>query len=108
MVVCDPSDSGKDYRERPTIIIEVISPNTELTDRREKALAYRHIPTIQNYVLVEQDRMAATIMHRAEPGWRSEKIEGPTAVVKLSAVNVGIPLAKIYQRTSLGKSVETG
>ncbi len=101
MVVCDASDNHKLYRERPVILVEVISPDSERTDRREKAIAYRQIPTIQAYVLVEQSRMAITILHRAEPGWRSELLEGPSATLKLPAINVEIPFSRIYERTSL-------
>jgi Uma2 family endonuclease len=100
-VACDPSESAEYYREHPSVIFEVLSPDTERTDRREKALAYRHIPTLEFYVLVEQERMAITVMRRAEPGWVSEIIEGPGATLKLSNIGVEIPLARIYERTTL-------
>jgi Uma2 family endonuclease len=101
MVVCDPTDNSKYYRERPSVIFEVISPETERTDRREKAIAYRQIPSIQAYVLVEQDRVAATVLLRADQGWQSEMLEKPGSVIKLPAIGVEIPLQRIYERTSL-------
>jgi Uma2 family endonuclease len=101
MVVCDPGDNSKYFRERPSVIFEVISPETERTDRREKALAYRQIPTIQAYVLVEQDRVAATVLLRADQGWQSEMLEESSSVIKLPAIGVEIPLQRIYERTSL-------
>ncbi len=57
MVVCDPADKNRYYRERPTIIIEVLSPDTERTDRREKANADRQIPTLAAYIMVESSRI---------------------------------------------------
>lgn len=99
LVTCDPTDSAKYYRERPCVIFEVISPDTERTDRREKAIAYRQIPTIEAYILVEQDRMAMTVLRRAEPGWQSEALEGPNAILKLPVIGVEIPLERIYERT---------
>jgi Uma2 family endonuclease len=101
MVVCDPGDNSKYYRERPSVIFEVISPETERIDRREKAIAYRQIPTIQAYVLVEQDRVAATVLLRADQGWQSEMLEESSSVIKLPAIGVEIPLQRIYERTSL-------
>ena len=101
MAVCDRTDNYQYYRERPLIIFEVISPETERTDRREKAIAYREIPTIQTYVLVEQDRVAATILLPANPGWQSEMLEEPGSVMKIPAIGVEIPLERIYERTSL-------
>ena len=100
-VTCDPDDNARYYRERPSIIFEVISPDTERTDRREKAIAYRQFSTIQAYILVEQERMAATILHRAEEGWGSESVEGREAVLKIPKLNVEIPFARIYERTRL-------
>jgi len=100
-VTCDPADNAKYYRERPTVIFEVISPETERTDRREKAIAYRQIPTIEAYILVEQDRMAMTVLRRADPGWQSETLEGPNAILKLPVIGVEIPLDRIYERTAL-------
>jgi Uma2 family endonuclease len=101
LVACDPTDNARYFRERPTVIIEVLSPETERTDRREKAIAYRQILTIEAYVLVEQERMAATILRRAEPGWQGEVIEGPGSILKLPGVGVEIPLERIYERTTL-------
>lgn len=101
IVACDPMDKAKYYRERPAIIFEVLSPDTERTDRREKALAYRHIPTLEIYVLVAQDAMAVTVMRRAEPGWSTEVMQGRNAVLKLPNIGVEIPLERIYERTAL-------
>jgi Uma2 family endonuclease len=108
LVACDPNDNAKYYRERPTIIFEVLSPDTERTDRREKAIAYRQIPVIETYVIMEQGRMAATVLHRAEPGWRSEVLEGANAVLKLLSLGVEIPFERIYARTALLRGTTGG
>ena len=105
MVVCDPTDNARYYRERPTLIFEVLSPDTERRDRGEKATAYRHIPTVEAYILVEQSRMAATILHRAQDGWRTETIEGAMAVLHLPTLNVDIPFKRLYRKTRLIDSV---
>jgi len=41
MVTCDPADSQSHFKEQPVLVVEVLSPGTESTDRREKMLAYR-------------------------------------------------------------------
>jgi len=101
LVACDPNDNAQYFRERPTIIFEVISPETERTDRREKALAYHHIDTLKVYALVEQERMAITVFRQAEAGWHKEMIEGPNAVLTLPEIQVEIPLERIYERTAI-------
>jgi len=50
-------------------------------------------------LLVEQDRLRITVLHRADEDWRREVIEGPTAVLKLECLGVEIPLGQIYERT---------
>jgi Uma2 family endonuclease len=78
MVACDPTDQEKYYREHPVVIVEVLSPETRRTDEREKAIAYRLVSSVQVYLLVEQDRLRLTVLHRAENDWRREVIEGRT------------------------------
>jgi Uma2 family endonuclease len=104
LVACDPTDNARYFRERPSVIIEVLSPETERTDRREKAIAYRQIPTVEAYVLVEQERVAATILRRTEPGWQSDVVEGPGSILKLPGIGVEIPLERIYERTTVSRS----
>jgi Uma2 family endonuclease len=101
IVACSPKDNAKYYRERPTVIFEVISPDTERIDQREKLLSYRQIPTLRAYVMVEQDRMAITALRRAKVGWKSEVMEGPEAVLRIDAIGFTIRLQMIYDRTTL-------
>ena len=101
-VVCDPADNAKYHRERPSVILEVISPDTERIDRREKSIVYRSIPELTAYVIVEQDRIAMTVLRRSESGWQSEVLEGPGAVLELPGIGVEIPLERIYERTTMG------
>ena len=108
LVACDPSDNAKYYRERPSVIFEVLSPETERIDRREKAIAYRQIPTLEALVLVEQDRIAITVLRRAERGWRLEMIEEPGAALKLPEIGVDIPVARIYERTAVARAAWPG
>ena len=101
VVCCAPSDAARYYREQPAIIIEVLSEGTEHTDRREKMLAYRQIPSVQIYVLIEQQRIAATVLRRGENGWLSEELEGPDAVLRLETIGFETPLRTLYERTGL-------
>lgn len=102
LVVCDPADNARYFRERPTIIFEVISPDTERTDRREKALAYGSIETLRAYVLVEQDEMKLTVLRpTADGSWQTEVLQGVGAVLKLQEIDAELPLDRIYERTSV-------
>jgi Uma2 family endonuclease len=93
-VVCVPSDEDSDLID-PTVVCEVLSPSTALTDRRVKVLEYTAVPRIQVYVLLEQDRPEITIMRRSA-GWEPEVLTGLAATLELPEVNINIPLNAIY------------
>ena len=101
LVACDPTDKEEYYRERPVVIVEVLSPHTRRTDEREKAFAYRLVSSVEVYLLVEQDSSRITVLHRAASDWRREVIEGRTAVLKLDCLGVEIPMQRIYERTGV-------
>jgi Uma2 family endonuclease len=101
LVACDPTDKERYYRERPVVIVEVLSPQTRRTDEREKAIAYRLFPSVEVYLLVEQDRLRITALHRVDNDWRREVIQGRTAALKLECLGVEIPMERIYERTAV-------
>ncbi len=65
MVCCESTDRARYSREQPKIIVEVLSETTARIDRREKLLAYQRIPSLQEYLLVEQVCKEATVFRRA-------------------------------------------
>ena len=56
----------------PVIVVEVLSPSSEVRDRGEKFAAYKQIPSLREYVLVAQDERRVEIRRRGEHGWSSE------------------------------------
>lgn len=46
MVACEPDTDDLYVEQEPCLLVEVISPTTESTDRREKLIAYRTIPRL--------------------------------------------------------------
>jgi Uma2 family endonuclease len=53
MVCCDPSDDDPRHRERPCLIVEVLSPSSIERDRETKLAAYTNLPWLQAYVMVD-------------------------------------------------------
>ena len=106
VVSCDPSDAAKYFRERPSVVFEVLSPETQRIDQNEKRKAYAAIESLKAYVLVSQERFEATVLRKTNEGaWITEILRGCDAVLKLPEVSVEIPFDLIYERTSLvGKS----
>ncbi len=106
LVACDPSDNATYFRERPTVVFEVLSPETERTDQREKCFAYALIPSLRVYVIVAQDKRQLTVLRRGRTGpWKVEMVEGHNAVLKLPELKLEVPLARIYERTAAARRV---
>lgn len=103
MVVCgEPSfhDERHDVLTNPTVIFEVLSPSTEAYDRGEKFLRYStEIATLQDYVLVAQDRPRVEHFSRQADGtWLRSEVSGLTGVLHLPAIDCRIALQDIYER----------
>jgi Uma2 family endonuclease len=94
-VVCSAEDD--DDIISPTVVFEVLSPSTTLTDRRVKAAEYAGVPSIMAYAMLETDRPEITVRRRSN-GWESETVQGLEADLALPEIDVTIPLAAIYAR----------
>ena len=69
LVSCEQNPENPYFRNEPILIIEVLSPSTQEIDRREKLLFYQQMPSVQEYVVVEQQKMLVEI-HRRQPDGR--------------------------------------
>ena len=98
VVSCAATDRATYYRAQPCLIIEVLSRATARQDRGEKFLNYQQLPSLQEYLLVAQDRQAATLFRRAA-GWQPEVLHD--GVLRLDAVGVEMPIAELYRRVRL-------
>ncbi|TSA42189.1 MAG: Uma2 family endonuclease [Methylococcaceae bacterium] len=56
MLGCSDRETDDYALSQPCLIIEVLSPGTASTDKREKLLAYQSIPSVREYCLVAQDK----------------------------------------------------
>ncbi|WP_165874416.1 Uma2 family endonuclease [Rubrobacter taiwanensis] len=71
MVVCGREPEDPYIEDAPCLVVEVVSPNTASTDRREKLMVYRQIPSVEAYLIIEQDRKRVERHFRGEDGlWR--------------------------------------
>jgi Uma2 family endonuclease len=86
----------------PRVVVEVLSPSTQAVDLQEKALNYRHIPSLEEYLVVASQAREVTL-YRREDKWDPVVLTGPDDVYESRAVEVNIPLSAMYERmTALG------
>jgi len=84
------------FQTRPSLIVEVLSPGTELLDMRDKLQAYQRIESLQEYVMVEQDRHELRVVSRIAQGWESATYAG-TMPVRLASVELTMSFLDIYR-----------
>jgi Uma2 family endonuclease len=96
MVACDPRDSGRYFKRFPKVLIEVLSESTVQVDRREKFLSYTQIESLEEYVLVAQDRMEVTIYRRAK-NWQPEVLRQLDQPLRLASLEFSLPLQEVYE-----------
>ncbi len=88
----------KDTVVNPCFIAEVLSKSTQNYDRGEKFVAYRTIPTFQEYLLIDQYRIH--VEHHVKTGahqWLFSEYDDPTVTLSLSTFEVQIQIAELYE-----------
>jgi len=100
MVICDPRDKDRYFKRYPKVLIEGLSETTEAIDRREKFLSYRQIETLEEYVLVAQDKIEVTVFRRANH-WQHEILTRPEQELKLLSLNFALHLKSVYESVKI-------
>lgn len=100
MVACDNPSKSPYYREEPILLVEILSPSTERTDRHEKLAVYKNIPTLQEYLIVSQDKVFVEVHRRIENEWETEIYDDLKADIRLDSVDFSLTLSEIYRRVN--------
>ncbi|WP_193196702.1 Uma2 family endonuclease [Nostoc sp. MG11] len=97
IVTCDPQDNERYFKTRPSLIIEVLSPRTEITDRREKFLYYQTLENFQEYVLVSQHEIKVEVYRQDAQGNWSIQTLGKGNDLELNSIGLTLTMADIYE-----------
>jgi len=95
MVGCDRRDTHPLYLRFPKILVQVSSESTERIDRQEKLLAYQTIETLEEYLIVSQERVAASLLRRANQ-WRIENFVHLDQDIVFNSVGLHLPFSAVY------------
>ncbi|PHX54927.1 Uma2 family endonuclease [Tychonema bourrellyi FEM_GT703] len=99
---CDDRDkSTTQYITYPCLIVEVLSPSTEIYDRSGKFRLYRKNPNLQDYLLVSSTAIEMDLYHKNEAGdWLIINYqEGDT--IELKSINLSFPIEQVYRNLDL-------
>ena len=93
----DPADEPDPYTEtRPSLIVEVLSPSTESTDRREKRVVYQRMESLRDYVLVNPAKREIEVYSRDADGW-SHRRTSEHETLALASIGVELPAADVFE-----------
>jgi Uma2 family endonuclease len=100
--LCGPilfHDKAQDTYCNPSVIVEVMSPSTELLDRGEKFTLYRLLESLREYVLVWQDRMRVELFVKGPMGeWIATVFNEASDELFVRSVDCRLTLAEIYEK----------
>lgn len=105
-IVCGQSQftdpEKRDTLINPTVIIEILSPSTERYDRGLKFQHYRTMDTLQEYILIAQDKYHIERFTRQENNeWTLSEAIGIESIVPIASIQAHFGLNDIYEQVLL-------
>lgn len=97
-VLVDCSDLADDayFAETPILIVEVLSASTKQYDKTFKLQQYKKIPTLQEYVMIEQDNAIVEVISRLDE-WQPHYY-GLGESFMLQSVGLTLSVEEVYER----------
>lgn len=99
MVACGPPPADERIEDAPSLVVEVLSPSTQSTDRREKLMVYKGIASLGAYLIIDQMQRGVDRHWRDANGeWRHDVIVDDGAVpLSFESVSLTMTLDEIYE-----------
>jgi hypothetical protein len=88
----------------PRVVFEVLSPDTQRSDRTIKLADYNATPSIAYYVLVEQTEPLVQVYSRGPHGdfnLQPAEVREPGHADEMSAVGLSLSMSEIYEGVAL-------
>jgi len=98
MVVCQEDNENEYYKNAPVIIVEILSKSTRHLDQTDKRLRYQKIPTLEEYVLIEQDKGEIQVFSKKDH-WQSFYYYLDDAIT-FSSLGVAVLVEDIYYQVN--------
>jgi Uma2 family endonuclease len=99
-VICgtiQKSKTEKNAVTNPTLIVEVLSRSTANYDRGDKFFFYRQIPSLEEYVLIEQEKPLVEIYSRQSGLWDIRRFFGLQSQLELKSLGLHLAMDSLYQ-----------
>jgi Uma2 family endonuclease len=98
MVSCDEADRQATLTLRsPCLIAEVLSDSTAAFDRGHKFSAYRQVPSLREYLLVDADARRLELFRLQEAGWVLHEPKQATGLLKLESIGLDLDMRRVFE-----------
>jgi len=101
MIVCDRTDNDAYVKQKPCLIVKVLSPSTAMLDRREKLFNYQKLESLQEYVLVSQSELKVELYRKDQDASWLVQCLGAGDSLHLQSIDLAIALSDIYEDVRL-------
>lgn len=101
LVACGAAraDDLKDIIDTPRVLIEVASKSSANYDRGVKFSHYRTIPSLNDYLIVDQFQLLVEHYSRQpDNAWRFREYNSMTDAIELPSIGARLNLADVYRR----------
>src|SRR5437879_10371038 len=99
-------DEQLDTLVNPALFIEVLSSSTEAYDRGEKFAHYRRLESLQEYLLVAQDKVRIEHYVRQGAQWVLSEASTLDETVQLASIGCDVALRDVYDKVQFAESGE--
>ncbi|AUT02521.1 hypothetical protein CLI64_20180 [Nostoc sp. CENA543] len=107
IVSCDPQDlNARKFIQNPTIIAEVLSPGTSSKDRGEKFTNYLTIPSLQEYLLIDSEKISVERFCRGEGRMWLYYPYTEGDMITLSSIEFDFAIAQLYEGVVFAPAAE--
>ena len=105
-VTCEPNAPGRQAMLNPLLVVEILSPSTERSDRRLKLPVYQSIASVREILLIDADSHHAEVYRRENNHWGIELVRGAEATLFLASIDLPIAMAELYEGIALSASAD--
>lgn len=100
-IVCDEietTDDKFDTITNPSVLIEILSPSTRNYDKGEKFTLYREIDSLQEYILIDSERiMVEKFIRNSDNSWQLTEYRTIEQSFTIATVGIEMFLLDIYE-----------
>ncbi|MEA5528064.1 Uma2 family endonuclease [Dolichospermum sp. UHCC 0684] len=102
IVSCHPDDlNARKFIQNPKLIVEVLSPGTRSKDRGEKFRYYLTIPSLQEYILIDSEKISVERYCRGEGRMWLYYPYTTGDIITLSSIEFEFPIEMLYDGVEL-------